>query len=520
MIFRNISIPACSVFFLGFVLRLVAWGNTSVINPDGALYIHQARAIYYGQTDTLFCALNYLTNLPIMIAGSYWVFHDWVFSARFVSFFFGFGTLIPLYATLKRFFDDRISVLGLLVFAVMPVFVSSSVDIIRDPISWFFVAAGLYYFIAGLEGRSSSFPIFSCLCFMMAAWARVEASLVIVFSLIYLVATRQENKTKKILSFMLPVIGLILFTLVFGLLSKNPLSIDVGIKTTLLDKLASPLVPYYNIQNSLSEVALHNSNGTFGFFLGEVKKNVWLVALGSVLNRCLEAFFYPFFLVCVVGIGSSLRILNSDQRVRYFIYLSFSILIALYCHMFRSWYIDYRHVGILILSCVVFIGFGIDYLITFLKSCTHIKTAGIYVLMAIIISLLPLYKNMIARDPDKRIYKDIGEFISTLEPNNGVIPIATSCSIFRVVSFYANMHHTGAPCPEGTDRNCWEFFTNNYDEFLQHLKREKIKYFLWAKRLWPADRMDLFIAPYNSHFRELRRWSHPDTGEMILFEVT
>ena len=34
------------VVLLGLAIRLLAWTNTQVVNPDGTLYIHQAKAIY------------------------------------------------------------------------------------------------------------------------------------------------------------------------------------------------------------------------------------------------------------------------------------------------------------------------------------------------------------------------------------------------------------------------------------------------------------------------------------------
>jgi hypothetical protein len=519
-ILRSISIPAYGVFILGFVMRLIAWGNTWIINPDGALFIHQARAIYYGQTDTLFCALDYLANLPVLIAGSYWIFHDWVFAARFVSFVFGFATLIPIYFLLKRSFDEQTSALGTLILAVMPVFVGSSVDIVRDPISWFFVTVGLYCFTVGLEGKTSSPLTLSCLCFMMAAWARIEASLLIVFSFLYLAATRQERRSKKILSFLLPVLGLSLLILILVLMAGDHSSIIVRMKTALLGKFTSPLAQYYSIQGRLSELALDNRYDSFGFFIAEVKKDVWLIALGSLLNRLLEAFFYPFFLVCVVGIVSSLRRSHSDSKVRYATFVSLMLLITLYLHMFRAWYIDYRHMCILILTCTVFLGSGVTSIWKFLQIRTHVNKTSVSFIIALCICVLPLYKNILARDADKRVFQDIGEFIYNLEPGNDVISIAASCSYFRVISFYANLNYQGAPCPEGTEKNCWEYFTNSFDEFHQHLKKENIKYFVWSERQWSTQRMDIFMPPYNVHFKELSRWSHPDTGQMILFEVT
>lgn len=519
MSFQRISLPALCVFALGLVLRLIAWSHTTVINPDGALFIHQARALYYGQTDTLFCALNYLASLPLAIAGSYWIFHDWIVAARFVSLVFGFSFLIPLYFLLRRFFEEDVSVLATLVFAVMPVFVGSSVDVIRDPISWFFATLGLYAFVLGLESKRSHMFSWSCLAFMMAMWARVEAALLIGSSLLYLMATRQEHKSSRILAFLAPALGLSLIALVFGMLSKDLSLTNVGLQAALWDRVSSPLAHYHTIQNQLLDLQLHNQYEPFGFFLGEVRKNVWLIALGSLVNRCLEGFFYPFLVVALIGIGAARKSYHSDQRLRYLASISCILFITFYLHIFKAWYLEYRHMSFLIISCSLFIGFGIDWIIRFIRSYVKNNTIT-YVLVALSIIIAPIYKNMIPRDQDKVVFKNIGEFIHRQQPHDQFIPIATSRSTFRVVSFYANLGYQGAPCPEFSDKNCWDSFATDFDELLQRLKKENIKYLLWEQNLWPPGGVDLFAPPYNSRFRELGRWYHPDTGEMVLFEVT
>ena len=57
---------------------------------------------------------------------------------------FGTAALIPLYLLLRRFFDTQISALCALVFGMLPVFVGSSVDMVREPVCWFFLILGLY----------------------------------------------------------------------------------------------------------------------------------------------------------------------------------------------------------------------------------------------------------------------------------------------------------------------------------------------------------------------------------------
>ncbi len=119
------------IFILGLVIRLFACQHTFIVNPDGVYYIHQARAIYYGEWSSLTsCGLRFLSNYPFFIAGAYAIFHHWVVAAQFVSLFFGSITLIPLYFLCRRFFDRDISALTTLVFALLPVFVARSTDVV------------------------------------------------------------------------------------------------------------------------------------------------------------------------------------------------------------------------------------------------------------------------------------------------------------------------------------------------------------------------------------------------------
>ena len=69
------------VLIIAVVLRCMAWSNTSVITPDGAAYIFQAKAIFYGQWhDIADCGAGFKSfpAYPFLIAAFYHVFPDWV----------------------------------------------------------------------------------------------------------------------------------------------------------------------------------------------------------------------------------------------------------------------------------------------------------------------------------------------------------------------------------------------------------------------------------------------------------
>jgi len=76
------------VIIIGIVLRFIAWKNSIIIDPDGTLYIHQAKAIYFHQWNSLTnCGLNYIANYPFFVAACYYITPNWEVCARSISFF-------------------------------------------------------------------------------------------------------------------------------------------------------------------------------------------------------------------------------------------------------------------------------------------------------------------------------------------------------------------------------------------------------------------------------------------------
>ena len=179
---------AIFVVCLAFALRLFSFLFTAIINQDGVLYIHQARAIYYGLWDSVLgCGIGYLSNYSIFIVGAYAVVRNWVIAAKSVSLLFGTFTLVPLYLLLREISRKQIALSACLAFALIPVFVDKSVDVVRDPVYWFFLVFGLYFFVAQIGKRNRLYLILSSISLLMAAWARMEAVLFIGITFIYLV---------------------------------------------------------------------------------------------------------------------------------------------------------------------------------------------------------------------------------------------------------------------------------------------------------------------------------------------
>lgn len=276
------------VLIIAVVLRCMAWSNTAVITPDGAAYIFQAKAIFYGQWhDIADCGagFKFFTAYPFLIAAFYHVFPDWVIAGRAINFTFGVATIIPLYLLLRQFFDYRISTLTTLIVAVSPFFVGTSVDILRDPIYWFLSMMGLYLFTVCMKDGNRLFLLLSSLFFLLAAWTKHEAIILLAVSFVYLLW--KDRHIAKIFIFLSPVIAFVAFAFIIA-----------GLMNTAISELNKVDVFVIGFLNSFSSyVVLSNELGVLEksidgqtqsilkFFLQEAQMNIWLVALGMMMNK-------------------------------------------------------------------------------------------------------------------------------------------------------------------------------------------------------------------------------------------
>jgi 4-amino-4-deoxy-L-arabinose transferase-like glycosyltransferase len=503
------------VFLLALGLRLYACINIPIINPDGVYYINQAKAIYHGQWGLVrHCGLSFVSNYPFFIAGAYGIFHDWIIAARSVSLVFGFAALLPLYFLLKRFFTTTISALCILIFALIPVLVSRSGDVVRGPVFWFFITLGLYFFVSQIGTTKRTYLLFSAVSFVMATWARIESILFIVVSCFYILFIEKEERLERLAVFLLPVFLLIVFAISWALISGASVG-KMYRANEILSKFSETVGQYQGLRESLRELAASHHDRILRHFLPKARNLLWLIALGYVVKYTVAAFFYPFFLVFIIGLGGIVKRIKNDRRVWYFSLLVVSGLSLLFINVLHEWIIQYRFLAIVLFPSCIFLGFGLERILHFLKERCGQKESIALIVVCSLILVSGLPKNLKARETDKAIFRQIGELIAQRQGNLKVIKVAgVSSKVHRWVSFYANLHYPGVFCPQGVG-----IAGNNYEQFVQYLRKNGIRYFLWEKDQWPVGRFDFIHADYQRDFTELGRWSHPDTEEVILFEV-
>ena len=508
---RKIPLTALLVILLGFVIRVYAFARIPLINPDGILYIQQARALHYGLWDSLTSCFHYLSNYPILIAGSYQIFGDWVLSARSVSLFFGTLALVPLYGLLRCFFDETVSALTLLSFALLPTLIYISQDVMRGPVYWFFSLLGLYLFILQTEKKNHLLTLFSSISFIMAAWARIEAVLFIFISAAWLIFMRQEGKWRHLLFFMGPVallcLGFILCMLISG---QDALML---FETRILTMPSDVMVNYEALRENLASLVEHPPEGFSPYFFPKVRKLLWLIALGTVVVQIVETLFYLFFLILAWGAMGAFSRMKTDPRMIYLSVLSGMALILLYCQTLYNWAMVNRFVAIFLFPAFVFMGLGIEKIIAFFSKkfkTRHAITCALICLMVLGFALPKALRTNYVRD--KLVFKEIGAFISAETGNRRAVSIGGNFKNIRFVHFYANLNYPGAPCFD-TDA----VLPLAHPDPFYFVREKGMAYFIWKAQGREQGKLREMLT--SEAFVRKKEWNTSKLGKLILYKV-
>jgi hypothetical protein len=179
-----VSLPICwgTVTLLVLVcLVLRAWMaiRWDIVWPDSVAYIQSAAALERGDPRPLIEQFG-LNIYPMILAALHGAGLDWEVAGEGWSVLMASLTVLPLFGWLRRQFDDRIAVIGCLLYAVHPKLMNSSPLIIRDPTFWFLLSLTLYCgWRAAVEVRLRWF-LLAGLAWALAIHTRSEGWLLII----------------------------------------------------------------------------------------------------------------------------------------------------------------------------------------------------------------------------------------------------------------------------------------------------------------------------------------------------
>ncbi len=511
--------PLFWVFIMAFGVRLFACLNTHIVNPDGIHYIHQARSIYYHEWHALTaCHIKFVSPLPFLIAPAFGLFGDWIAAGRAVSLLFSFASLFPLYFLLRRFFDETVAPITLLVYALIPVFISRSADIVRDPLFWFLICSGMLLFVRHLQSQQArGWPFdlaWSCGLFMLAAWTRFEGLVFILASGVYLLIGKTDQRIRRLLLFSLPILLMIVTLAAAALLVDRPPE-DIFRTQKIQKELAHFLSNYDAVRDQLKGMAKEDPT-FFGEFLRGVRSVTWMVPLGLIFTTALEGFFYPYAFLFFIGwIGLSRR-WPQNGCIGYFICLLIFSTLVLYIHLLQTWLIYNRFLAIIIYPGFLFVGYGIDHLLGFLKTRVRLKPLTATVSVVSFVLAFGLAKNLQPNHEDKLVYRQIGEMIARQKSPDQVATIAGAHStVYEWVFFYAHRDFPGPLCA----RDLLKGPPKRYQALIETMRANGQRYLLYEENQWPKRSFDLMTSPFMHDFSILGRWHHKDTGQLLLLEL-
>jgi 4-amino-4-deoxy-L-arabinose transferase-like glycosyltransferase len=510
----TISYGAMAVLVIGFLARVYLMIANPIVNPDGFLYIQQAKAIYLGRFDQTLSCYEYLSPYPLFIIAAYRLLGNWVAAAQWVNILFGTAAIVPVYWLLKRFFDDRTAWLTALVFALIPAFVLVSRDMLRGPMFWFFAAVGLHLFVLNLEARRTRWLLLSNICFAVGAWCRIEGSLFIIASAIFLLLAGGKHRFRDLTVFMAPCLA----AAAIGGLIGHLLGIDLINLLKPARLLSRPMEffhQYHTLRDQLEGLYGWHGVDSAPFFFPRVRDLVWWIALGTLLVQLVETLLYLFFIVLAVGVVSWRRRIFGDRRVLYLGGLSLLSLALLYSQIIYNWAMTSRFLAVFLLPAFIFMGAGIERLNLLLASRFRFgnnqRTALLCAL--ILVSLLPktISANYVK---EKLIFRQIAGFIADREADQRAVTVCGAFKRVRVIHFFANMNARKAPC---FDTACIIHATGA--PALQQALAAGCDYFVWNQTDWGEMQIESIASDLSQHFIRLHAWPSGEWGRLILYEV-
>ncbi len=515
----RLAAPIGWVLLIALGIRIYAALTTHIVNPDGILYIHQARALFYHQWQEITaCGMHYFSILPPLIAGAFALCRDWEAAGRIVSVLFGFGALIPLYFIVRRFFTESVAALVLLIFALIPALAGRSADIIRDPVYWFFLASGLLLFTRHLDaphtGRLGLNLPLAAVLMLIAGWARIEAVVFILLSAGYLLVFQKNRRVRDTLSFLSPMIVIAAAGLItLALLEGN------WAKLLRLDKIARELLElesnYQGVRAGVQELA-QGQSGALRQFLRQAGDFVWIVPFGPLLDSLFEKFFYPYVLIFFAGFAGLRARLENDLRARYFLLLCAGAFLMLYLHLLNTWMMFDRFLANLILPAVVVVGYGCENILRFFRKRTAFRPGALMIVFAIVVLAFGLGKNLRPRYAEKIVFREIARQIVQDKTLGRLARIAAAPSnAYEWVFFYANQDVAGAPCSRANRAEIME----DYARFVAYLKAEEVRYVLWSAETPAQTRFDLLAMPLREDFDVISTWRYNRSESYTLLAV-
>ncbi len=506
-----------AIIFIGFALRFYTFHHTYALNADGMLYIQQAKAFYHGLWDSLTECYAYLNIYPFFISLTYRVTDNWLEAAKLVSLFFGTATMLPLYLLLRKLFEVPLASCALLIFAVNPVFVEMSSEVIRGPAYWFCLTLGMYFFsLSEIDGKIHLLSL-SSLSFIFACLSRFEAVIYLPVTIIFLLFACPEKKWRKILFFSAPLV--LVAAMAVSTLSLMGHDLQKWLyPRSLWDKLLLVSKKYHYVRHGLEEIGSQQTLFWEKHFFPRVRNLLWLIGLGAVLVEIAKTFFEPFFLIFLLGLKGSWKRIKENKVLLYLSLLTVAAFILLNLHVHGHWIMRKRFVAILLLPSFFIVGFGLENIFSFIEKRVQIKKIYLVLLCCLLIFTIALPKNIQEKSDHRKVFQEIGEFIDTRSDGKHVVKVIGALEQYdlQLVNFFSNLSLKKTPCIRESTK---QVEPSNYMRYAGK-KHYSADYILWDSKRWPIDSLAQLREHKSINYEQIYEWHDNKFGKIILFQIS
>jgi hypothetical protein len=285
--------------------------------------------------------------------------------------------------------------------------------------------------------------------------------------------------------------------------------------------LINTLDKYRHIEANLTTIFFDSPPGSMRGFIENSRTLIWFTAIGVIFNSALEAFFYIFFLVLLLGLTGMSKRMRNDVRILPLAITTMISLVVLYFYCLNTWSMENRRLVMAILPSAVFVGFGTEKIIAWMHKKFNLSISVIMAILCLLVLLFTLPKNLKIQEADKLVFKDVGETIARFDGDSGKIELITLGGAWRWIDYYANIHVAGAPCPDKHDdwRKDKGIINGSYKDFISNIRTEKIRYIIWEEKNWPVNTFSFLKSVQPEDLRKLKEWKHRDADRIILYKV-
>ena len=399
---------------ISLFIKAVLIYQTDIINPDGIRYINSAHEFFQGNIAAAFDHEKML-GFTFLLGLTHLVVPDWFLAGKILSCVALVMTTIPLYLIAQELFGKRAAFCTALVFTVIPSINAKCTDIVKDPSFLFLLVLSLWLILYALKESQWWSSLLAGLFCCLSVLVRPEGAvlfLVIMLFLVTLIAFIPESRRlnlKCLITFcVLPFVSLLLVIIPFvtGMISLEVLP---GIYEKFALYFQTDILQVYrDIYHHLKDVEESFPGGEWtNDFFEYARYNIFLIYLVGMMQTFCKALF-PVFLIPLIY-GLKLRN-NWNRHMALLLAVLASFLVMDYVLLVSRNFMSARYLLVPVVLSAVFIGYGMDRIITAINSFRYRRTA--FSVAIILCLLLPLGRMFVKGSHEKLVIREAGVWLA------------------------------------------------------------------------------------------------------------